>query len=321
MKPLFPKSLWSRDPDGWSAIDMQGGVFGVKVRLPKKEGAKPVVLQCVAYPGQAAEGAVLGQMARALSNGSHPVVALLGRHDYQMFLIDKPAVKPDEMESSLRLTVSPLMDYPMADANLAWLDVPARQTHGNRVPQVYVVVARRSQVNACMALFEKTKLSLQAVDIREAAQRNIALLLQSKSAATCLVCADADGVQLTVTYKGDLYLVRFISEVFFIRTEGGFQVREQVSEAVERLALEIQRSFDFVRRNYPSITIDSLYVAPTVAAIDLPAMLKASLVEEVKTLDLSDLFDFPQGSDLKKPAVQAQYFHALGSALRMNIEG
>lgn len=319
MKSLF-KSLWSRNSDGWSAIDVQGGVFGVKVRMPKRAGDRPVVLEHVAYPGQAAEGAVLGQMARALSNGAFPVVTLLGRHDYQMLMMDRPAVRPDELESSLRLAVSPLMDYPVAGANLAWLDVPARQTMGNRVPQVYAVVAKREVVDGLMVLFEKTKLPLQAVDIRESAQRNMALLLGNDKAATCLIYADPDGVQLTVTYKGDLYLVRFISESLFGRGDAGAQPREQNEEAIERLALEIQRSFDFVRRNYPSINIDAVHVAPTAVEIDLPNLLKPHLVEEVRTLDLSELFDLPQGSDLKKPAMQAQYFHALGSALRMNTE-
>jgi MSHA biogenesis protein MshI len=319
MKPSF-KSLWSRNPDGWSAIDVQGGVFGVKVRLPKKAGEKPTILQQVAYPGQAADGAVLGQMARALSSGPFQVVTLLGRRDYQMLMMDKPAVRPDEMEGSLRLAISPSMDYPVAQANLAWLDIPARQTMGNRVPQIYAVIAKREVVNERMALFEKTKLPLQAIDIRESAQRNIALLLGNDKAATCLIFADPDGVQLTITYKGDLYLVRFISESLFSRGDAGIQAREQISEAIERLALEIQRSFDFVRRNYPSISIDSLYVGPTAVDINLPNLLKPHLMEEVKALNLLDLFDLPQSSDLKKPVMQAQYFHALGSALRMNTE-
>jgi len=77
-----------------------------------------------------------------------PLVTLLGRHDYQLFMLDKPAVRPDEMESSLRLAVSPLIDYPVAEANLAWLDIPLRQTMGNRVPQLYVVVSRTELVDA-----------------------------------------------------------------------------------------------------------------------------------------------------------------------------
>jgi MSHA biogenesis protein MshI len=307
------KSLWSRNPDGWSAIDLQGGVFGVNVRLPRQAGQKPAVLVHVGYPGQAVDGAVLAQMGRLLAPARFNVVALLGRHDYQVVMADKPAVRPDEMESSLRLAVSPMIDYPVAEASLAWLDIPARQTMGNRIAQLYAVTARAERVNACSELFEQARMRLDALDIRESAQRNISWLLGNDKAATCMIYADAEGVQLTVTYRGELYLVRFIGESLFDKAGQP----ELLSQAIDRLALEIQRSFDFVRRNYPAITIDALHVAPTATDIGLADLLQVHLIEAVRVLDLSSLFDWPAGSELQKPQVQAQYFHALGAALRI----
>lgn len=315
---LSLQSLWSRNPGGWSAIDMHGGMFGVHVQLPRQAGQKPRVLQHLAYPEQVAESAVLAQMGRNLAMAKSSVVTLLGRRDYQIFMVDKPAVRPEEVESSLRLALSPMVDYPTSEANLAWLDIPIRQTMGSRAPQLYAVLARTGLVNARAALFEEAKIHLSAVDIREAAQRNIALLLETEKAATCLIFADAEGVQLTISYRGELYLVRFISEALFGAAE--VQSREQLGDAIDRLALEIQRSFDFIRRNYPSLTIDALHVAPTQLDIGLPALLQKHLIEQVRSLDLASVFDLPPGSDLKTPEVQAQYFHALGSALRIQTK-
>ena len=313
------KSLWSRNPIGWSAIDMQGGVYGVNVRLPRQAGQKPTVLQHAAYPNQAVDAAVLAQMGRTLSPAKLDVVAVLDRQNYQIFMVDKPAVHQHEMESSLRLAVSPMIDYPVAEANLAWLDIPVRQTMGNRVPQLYVVVARTSLVDARKALFGQAKVRLDVVDIPESAQRNISCLLGSETAATCLIFADAHGVQLTVTYQGELYLVRYIGEALWGQPNGDNS--DPFSQAIDRLALEIQRSLDFVRRSYPSININTLHVAPTAVDIGLADLLKSHLNEEVKSVDLSSLFDFPQGSDLKRPEIQAQYFHALGAALRIQNKG
>lgn len=309
------KSLLSFKSDGWSAIDMQGGMFGVNVRLPEMAGRKPVVVQRAAFAGQSADVAVLAQMGRVLAPDKFHAVTLLGRRDYQLFMLDKPTVRPDEIESSLRLAVSPLIDYPVAEASLAWLDIPARQTMGSRVQQLYVVVARTDVVEVRKSLFEQSRLRLDAVDIRETAQRNISGLLESDQAATCLVCVEPEGVQLTVTYKRDLYLVRFVNEALLDKASP--QDREVLATAVERLALEIQRSFDFVRRNYPALNIQSLYVAPTQQDLGLVELLKSQLIEEVKPLDLAEWFDFAIDADLKKPQVQAQYFHALGSALRV----
>lgn len=314
MKLSF-KSLWSFQPHGWSAVDMQGGMFGVNVRLPGASGRKPAVLQRAAFPSQAVDAAVLAQMGRTLSPDKFNLVTLLGRRDYQLFMVDKPAVRPDEMDSSLRLSVSPLIDYPVSEANLAWLDIPARQTLGSRVQQLYVAVARSESVQNRKALFDEARMRLDAVDIRETAQRNIALLLETEQAATCLIAVEAEGVQLTVTFKGELYLVRFISEALL--GKGTVQDSPALLEAVERLALEIQRSFDFVRRNYPALNVQTLHVAPTVAELGLVDKLKAQLIEEVKPLDLAELFDLSAVPDLQNPQVQAQYFHALGSALRL----
>jgi len=309
------KSLLPFQPVGWSAVDMQGGMFGVNVRLPGAAGRKFAVLQRAAFPLQAVDAAVLAQMGRTLSPDKFKFVAVLGRRDYQLFMVDKPAVRPEEMESSLRLAISPLIDYPVAEANLAWLDIPARQTMGNRVQQLYVAVARVDVVQARKALFEQARVRLDAVDIRETAQRNISFLLDTDQTATCLIGVEPEGVQLTITFKGELYLVRFISEVLLGKSNP--QDQKQLAEAIERLALEVQRSFDFVRRNYPALNIRTLQVAPTLEDLGLVDMLKEQLIEEVKPLDLANVFDLSVDAELKKPQVQAQYFHALGAALRL----
>lgn len=312
------KSLWSSEPEGWAALDMQGGMFGVNVRLPVAGQRKPLVLQRAVFPGQTVEAAVLAQMGRTLSHDKLPTVALLGRRDYQLFMVDKPAVRPDEMDSSLRLAISPQIDYPVAEATLAWLDIPVRQTLGNRVPQLYVAVARTELINGRKALFEQARVGLQVVDIRETAQRNISWQIEDGESAVCLLCVELEGVQLTITFGGELYLVRFIGEVLY--GKGLEADRESRAQAVERLALEIQRSFDFVRRNYPSLDIKRVHVAPTAEDLGLVKALQGHLIEEVQALDLAKVFEFPADSDLQKTEVQAQLFYALGSALRIQAK-
>ena len=308
------KSLLFFRSSGWSGIDMQGGIFGVNVGEPAVAGGKPRVLQHVVFPSQTSDAPVLSQMWRTLAPAKFSVVSLLGRRDYQLFMLDKPVAQPDEMEASLRLTISAMIDYPVAEASLAWLDIPVKQTMGSRVQQLYVVVARTEVVRARKNVFDQANVRLDAVDIRETAQRNISRLMETDRAAACLICVEPEGVQLTVTFNDELYLVRFISESL-LSHEGARGV-ESLGQAVERLALEIQRSFDFVRRNFPALNIETLHVAPTEEDLGLVAMLKTHLIEEVKPLDLSDVLDLSGVADLRTPRVQALCFHALGSALR-----
>jgi MSHA biogenesis protein MshI len=300
-------------------VDLQGGVFGVSVQMPGRKGEKPRVLAYDAFEGQTeVDGAVLAQLGRAVMLNKFATVALLGRQQYQIFMVDKPAVRSDEMQSSLRLVVSSLIDYPIADASLGWLEIPVQQSMGGRVPQLYTAVAKTEHVQACAALFEQARIRLDAVDIRESAQRNISFLLESDGAATCLIHANLDGVQLTVTFKREVYLVRFIGETFADKT--GPQSLDQLQAAVARLALEIHRSLDFVRRNYPSLNLEALHVAPTTFGLDLAALLQPQLGMEVKSLDLGSVFDFPADSGLAQAQVQAKFFNALGATLRIDAQ-
>ena len=63
--------------------------------------------------------------------------------------------------------------------------------------------------------------------------------------------------------------------------------------------------------------MDRVVVGPTHMDIGLNAQLDSRLIEPVVALNLRDVFDWPAGSELDKPQMQAQYFHALGATLRM----
>jgi hypothetical protein len=136
-----------------------------------------------------------------------------------------------------------------------------------------------------------------------------------QNAAICLIYADTFGIRLTVSYKGELYLARFINESLFNTEEDSDS--DSFNTKLARVALEVQRSIDFVRRNYAFIVFDGVYVAPTQSEIHFQEQLESRLSTEVKTLNLSTLFEWPRGSDLVKPEVQSMYFNVLGAALRM----
>ena len=74
---LSLESLWARRSSGWSAVDLQGGVFGVNVRLPRQAGQKPLVMEHAAFPQQTLEPAVLSQMSRTLTPAKFDVVTVL----------------------------------------------------------------------------------------------------------------------------------------------------------------------------------------------------------------------------------------------------
>lgn len=307
--------LWSRSPLGWTAIDCQGGLMGVSVKLPAKPNDRAVVLHHAAFQHASAKPAELMRLMKTLKDANFPLIHVLGHKDYQMFLVDKAAVRPEEMESSLRWTVTPLLDYPAAEANLSWMDIPKAPNANNRTPQMYVIASRRDAINQRMDDFERANMSLQVMDIRETGQRNISAALHDQDAAVCLIFADESGVQLTVTYKGELHLERYIRESLFEVSEDS--ETQTAEKKFDRVALEVQRSIDFVHRNASYMPFDGIYVAPTLKPIMLQERLQARLLTDVKALDLHTIFEWPADSDLNKPEVQALYFNVLGASLRL----
>ena len=306
--------LWHTGPSGWASIDCQGGVFGVSVKSPRKTGEKPRVVKYAALPGEATSVDALSQVNRLIGSSGFPWVGVLDRSEYQMFLVEKAAVQAEEMEHSLRWTLSPLIDYPATEANFSWMEIPTLNAPTGRTPQLYVVTSRRELVEKRTDLFEAAHIELAALDIRETGQRNISVAMEKPNEGVCLVFAEPKGIQLTVTFNGELYLERFIREALF--DEVDINVPDQASLEFDRVALEIQRSIDFIRRNFPSLLISRVWVGPTEKEIGLAKELGDRLLEPVQSLDLGQVFDWPQGSELVRPEVQALYFNALGAALR-----
>lgn len=309
---------WRNAIEGWTAVDSQDGLFGVSVRLPRDAEKKPQVVRHAALPGETATAESLINFKKQIDASGFGWVSVLAHHDYQMLLMDKAAVSENEMEQSLRWSISPLIDYPPQEANLSWMDVPVSGDQANRTPQVYVIAARRELIDTHASLFARAQISLQVIDIRKTGQRNISAALEPFYPATdtglCLIHAESGGVQLTVTHKGELYLERFIRESIF----NGQQAQDTSSETerLDRIALEIQRSVNLLQRHFSFLSVDQILVAPTRKEIGLADQLSSRLAMKVQSVDLGQVFDWPDGSDLVRPEIQALHFNALGAALR-----
>jgi Type IV pilus assembly protein PilM len=161
------KFSWFGRSDGWTAIDCQGGLFCVSVKLPHKLGVLPLVVKKAALPGAILNKENLIALSKLMGNQGFPIANILNTSEYQLFLLDKAAVKSDEMESSLRWTLSPLLDYPTSELNVSWLEIPKSHSRSNAAQQIHVIAARNEMVNQRMELFDKASIPLKVIDIRE----------------------------------------------------------------------------------------------------------------------------------------------------------
>ena len=299
---------------GWTAVDPSPeGLCGASVRMPGADGGKPQVVKCGTMAGPEFGAAGLAQLARKIAVPQFHWTLPLARGDYKMVVLPEPAVKPAEMADSVRWSLGPVLEFPVEEAAVDWMSIPTLKHIPQRQQHLYAVVARNDVIQQGAETFRQAKIALNAVDIRETAQRNIAALVAKPGEALGMVAASAHGVQITFTFEGELYLDRFIEVPLATAVAGDDDSRIKI---FERITLQVQRSLDFVRRTLSFMQVGRIVMAPLPAPIALRQHLAQNIAEPVETLDLASVFDFSLTPELAPEETQARFFVALGAALR-----
>lgn len=289
-------------------------VRAVSVSNPSNSASgKPQVLACAEHAPGELDTKTLAALSKTFSGKAEQWLFILRRADYKMLVLPEPAVQAQEMEQSLRWALTNQVDYPVDEANLAWMKIPTAEQMPNRAEHVYVMVAKRELINNTEQTFKEAGIELSAVDVHETAQRNIAALVGKPGEGVGLLRVGRDGVQFTVTYNGELYMDRFVEEALF---DDKPQDPAAELRAMERIALQVQRSLAFIERNMSFLTVARVLIAPLPRPMPLEKTITELLDLPVEMLNLADCFDCSQVPDLLQDKNQARFFTALGAALR-----
>ena len=302
-----------REAGNWLAV----GVYEQRIDVAQVERAaagRPAVQICESYARKGSEVESLKSVARAVRPNRFRCSAMLDAADYQIQLVEAPSVPREEMKSAVRWKLKDLLDYPVDAATVDVADVPIdRSGAAARAHYVYAVSARNERIKAQMQSFEDAKFPLEAIDVPEMAQRNIAQLFEEPGRGLALLAFDDRGGLLTVTADGALFMARHTDVSAAQLTE----VRSDMTDStIERLVLELQRSLDHFDRQFSYISVSRMLLAPLAVDIGLDGRLANSLGLPVQSLDLADVLDFPGAPELRDPTRQGYRFHILGAALR-----
>lgn len=266
-----------------------------------------------ALKGAQSASDLLAKIAKEL-RAEYDCINLLCGNEYQLLSVEAPNVPADELKTAIRWRLKDMLDFHIDDATIDVLDVPRDRNAGNRNHSMYAVAARNQLIEQRQALFSDARVSLRVIDIPEMAQRNIAKLFEPEGRGIAMLSFDAQGGLLTMTCDGELYLSRRIDIPF---AQLGQDSEEERNAYYERVTLELQRSLDHFDRQYHTITLAKLMLAPlSGAAADLSAYLAGNLYLPVETLDLASVFDMDKTPELKSVEMQQRYFLVLGAALR-----
>ena len=256
------------------------------------------------------------RVAKDLGVDRYQCLTLLSPADYQLLLVEAPNVPPTELKTAVRWRVKDMLDYHLDNATIDVLDIPVDPAGGGRSHSMYAVAARNDIIQGCIGRFTAARIPLSVIDIAETAQRNIAAQFEPPDRGIGLLYLGTAQVLLTINFRGELYLARRIDVgIEQLLSQSG----ANRDEAMNRILLELQRSFDHLDRQFPFVAMAKLLLGPEPRDTGLAAYLSANLDAPVEQARLADVLDFAPGADLDGDAAW-RLFHIVGAALRNEVK-
>jgi MSHA biogenesis protein MshI len=301
-----------RRKPGWLAILPQGG-WVTLAHVVRKPDSRPEVTLLDSFALEHGERDALQRLRVTRHLKSYACTTLMGNGEYTISQLDAPSVPKEERKEALRWSIKDMVNYPVDSACIDVLDIPSKGLPSGRSAGVLVVSAAEQAVRSRVAAFEEARIVLDAVDIPELAQRNVAALLEDENRGLAFLRIDESGMMLTLTFHGELIAVRS-GEMNTLQLTSSDE--EQRARVKERLVLDLQRSLDNFDRQYSHIPISKVVLASYPQVENLAAELGENIYVPVQAMDFSSAIDFPAVPELKNPLCQARNLLAIGAALR-----
>ncbi|TAK76877.1 MAG: hypothetical protein EPO12_15770 [Aquabacterium sp.] len=208
---------------------------------------------------------------------------MLPGDEYQILPFDAPSVPAVERAEATRWRIKDMIDFPVEDACVDCLMLPAPDGQGQS-SHALAIVSRRQQVREWMQRVRKAGIELSAVDIPELALRNL-LALQPTPNACALLRIGATRASLIVVWKGELCTFRR-----FEISAPQFAAADLHSRQAqfERLGLEVQRTADAFERQFYGTAIERVWVEQSVPEVDLVQQLAPQVTLRVQPFALGD---------------------------------
>ncbi len=299
--------------DGWTAIktDLDGICFA---HVERHNGGKPVVTDWASQALDLQSDDAVESFCNEHGLSSRHCVLVLDSIEYKMLQVDTVKVPPAEVKQAIRWSINNLLDYPVANATVDVLNIPADKSNPERARFMIAIAARNEAIRARIERFiDHAAIGLEVIDIPELGQRNIAALLEQPDRGLALLSFNKEGGMLTFTAGGELYHSRqndVTTEQLQVADE------DRLLHVYERVALDLQRTLDNFDRQFSYVAVNRLLVAPFGMRAGLVDFLKSYLSLQVDTFELSDIFNVESVPQLADEAVQSRALHLLGAALR-----
>lgn len=205
---------------------------------------------------------------------------VLSLDQYQVFQMERPAgVADNELADALTWKLKDLLDFPPAEAVADVFAFPEDAARGQR-NLVNVAAARMPRLAGLVERMTSAGLTPDRVEIAELALRTVTGKASGTDRSSALVHLSEAYGHLVICRGGQLYLSRRLD----VSTADLRDVSRQ-ENAVQTLALEIQRSLDYYESQLGQVPPATVYLVARDTALPLPSMLSSYLAATISEPD------------------------------------
>ena len=241
---------------------------------------------------------------------------MLPSNKYQVFSLEELPVTTEEFQSAIRWNIKKLISFPIEDAVVDSFPIPPLKIN-NPKKMISVVVAQASYLMPLVDIIESCGLKMQYINIQEMGFKNITSQLEKDETGSALIHMQEQSSTVIITRQKEFYLSRHLDwGLDFIK-----QNKEDptyIDTQLDKLALEVQRTFDYFQTQwrYPAPT--RVLLAPThKVEVAIDDFLSKRLAIETRELDLQAVI--PCKHALSLP-MQSRCLAVIGGALRREIK-
>lgn len=261
---------------------------------------------------------MLSELATRHNLAEYDCHLVLTSDNYRRVNIEAPTVAENEIIEAIRWKINELIDFPVDKAVIDYYQAPM-PVRANSSKMLEVIASPidiiREQVEKCT----KAGLQLKVIDIQETTLRNLAVHTPENERGIALLYLLEFSGTLLIQKETTIYVSRKF-EIGYkqLGLDDPFSHDSPTANAHNKLALEIQRSLDYVESYYGIPPISALTVIPLAENThNLLDSLSSNLGITARTIDLSTIIDC---DILVNGQTQSLCAPVIGATLRYVIE-
>ena len=294
---------------------------GIAVAVSKfTENNKLTLIHCEFIDAEepAHQQDMLGELATRHNLAEYDCHLVLTSDNYRRVNVETPTVAENEILEAIRWKINELIDFPVDKAVIDYYQtpMPVRANSSNMLEVIASPIdIIREQVEKCI----KAGLQLKVIDIQETTLRNLAVHTPENERGIALLYLLEFSGTLLIQKEATIYVSRKF-EIGYKKLEldGPFSSESPAANAHNNLALEIQRSLDYVESYYGISPISALAVIPLAENThNLLDSLSRNLGIAARIIDISTVIDCDILVDAQTQSLCAP---VIGATLRYVIE-